>query len=80
MFASMRSIAAIAVMLRIIPMLVLALGGSSAAAASFEKPPARRGVNLADCRAKLDRQGGGWCEIRLPGAHPSAVMALIPAS
>ncbi len=40
-------------------------------AAPFEPPPAQRGANLADCRAKLEKQGGGWCKIRLSGGHPS---------
>jgi len=44
---------------------------ASAIAASFELPPVQRGTNLADCKAKLEKQGGGWCEIRLPGKHPS---------
>ncbi len=71
MFATMRVTATIAAMFRIVWVLLPALAGSSVLAASFEKPPAQRGVNLADCRAKLDRQGGGWCEIRVPGPHPS---------
>ena len=44
---------------------------ASAVAASFELPPVQRGTNLADCKTKLEKQGGGWCEIRLPGKHPS---------
>lgn len=43
----------------------------SAAAASFELPPSLQGINLPDCQAKLERQGGGWCELRLAGKHPS---------
>ena len=71
MFLPMRLTAVIAAPLRIVPLLWLAIGVSPVVAASFEPPPAQRGVNLADCRAKLDRQGGGWCEIRLTGRHPS---------
>ena len=63
--------AAIAPMLRIVSVLWLALGVPPLGAAPFELPPAQRGANLADCRAKLDEQGGGWCEIRLLGAQPS---------
>jgi len=43
----------------------------SATAATFELPPVQRGANFFDCKAKLERQGGGWCEIRLPGKRPS---------
>ncbi len=75
MFVPMRLTAAIATMLRTIPVfwpvLWLSLGAPPVAAARSEPPPAQRGVNLADCRAKLESQGGGWCEIRQPGAHPS---------
>jgi outer membrane protein assembly factor BamB len=38
---------------------------------SFKPPPALQGHNLANCRAQLERQGGGWCEIRVPGVKPS---------
>ena len=44
---------------------------ASAVAASFELPLVQKGTNLADCKTKLEKQGGGWCEIRLPGKHPS---------
>ncbi|TDI76323.1 MAG: hypothetical protein E2O82_00295 [Betaproteobacteria bacterium] len=44
---------------------------ASAVAAPFELPPVQKGTNLADCKTKLEKQGGGWCEIRLPGKHPS---------
>ncbi len=44
---------------------------ASAVAEPFELPPVHRGANLADCQVKLEKQGGGWCEIRLPGKHPS---------
>ncbi len=44
---------------------------ASAVAAPFELPPDQKGTNLADCKTKLEKQGGGWCEIRLPGKHPS---------
>jgi len=44
---------------------------ASAVAASFELPPVQRGTNLANCKTKLEKQGGGWCEIRLPGKHLS---------
>ncbi len=44
---------------------------ASAVAEPFELPPVQRGANLADCQIKLEKQGGGWCEIRLPGKHPS---------
>ncbi len=44
---------------------------ASAVAAPFELPPDQKGANLADCKTKLEKQGGGWCEIRLPGKHPS---------
>ena len=75
MFSPMRLTAAITAMLRINsvfwPVLWLALASSPLAAARFEPPPAQRGANLAECRAKLDRQGGGWCEIRQLGQHPS---------
>ena len=67
----MRLTAAITIMLPIVLALWLVEGVSHAATASFNPPPAQRGVNIADCRTKLDRQGGGWCEIRLMGKHPS---------
>jgi hypothetical protein len=44
---------------------------ASSVAASFKLPPVQKGTNLADCKTKLEKQGGGWCEIRLPGKHPS---------
>ncbi len=67
----MRVTAAIAPTLRIIPVLWLALAVAPLGAAPFETPPAQRGANLADCRAKLEKQGSGWCEIRLPSERPS---------
>ena len=71
MVAPMGLTAGIAPMLRIVSVLWLALGVPPLGAAPFELPPAQRGADLADCRAKLDEQGGGWCEIRLPGAARS---------
>lgn len=44
---------------------------ASATAATFELPPVQRGTNFFDCKTRLEKQGGGWCEIRLPGKHPS---------
>jgi len=44
---------------------------ASATAATFELPPVQRGKNFIDCKTRLEKQGGGWCEIRLPGKHPS---------
>lgn len=44
---------------------------TSAIAATFEFPAVQSGTNLFDCKARLEKQGGGWCEIRLPGKHPS---------
>ncbi|TFH09989.1 MAG: hypothetical protein E4H07_05795 [Nitrosomonadales bacterium] len=36
-----------------------------------ELPPVQRGTNLVDCKIRLEKKGGGWCEIRLSGKHPS---------
>ncbi len=44
---------------------------ASAATATFALPPVQRGANFFDCKTRLEKQGGGWCEIRLPGKHPS---------
>lgn len=44
---------------------------ASATAATFKFPSVQKGTNLFDCKVKLDKQGGGWCEISLPGKHPS---------
>jgi hypothetical protein len=44
---------------------------ASATAATFELPPVQKGANFFDCKTRLEKQGGGWCEIRLPGKHPS---------
>lgn len=44
---------------------------ASATAKTFELPPVQRGTNFFDCKTRLEKQGGGWCEIRLPGKHPS---------
>lgn len=44
---------------------------ASATAATFGLPPVQRGVNFFDCKTRLEKQGGGWCEIRSPGKHPS---------
>jgi len=40
-------------------------------AAQFNLPQPVRGKNLADCAEQLNRQGGGWCEIRVNDTHPS---------
>lgn len=54
---------------------VAALAGVKAAspqaAASFERPPVQAGANIDDCKAKLEAQGGGWCEIRQTDEDPS---------
>ena len=44
---------------------------TSAVAAPSSLPPVQKGTNLSDCKFKLEKQGGGWCEIRLQGKHPS---------
>jgi len=43
----------------------------AAAASASDMPPLQEGTNLDDCVERLQRLGGGWCEIRLPGEHPS---------
>lgn len=63
--------AASAAMLRVIFAFCLAIIAAASAAAPFDLPPAQSGANLDDCHAKLVAQGGGWCEIRVPGEHPS---------
>ncbi len=44
---------------------------ASAVAAPINLPPVQKGTNLIDCKFKLEKQGGGWCEIRSKGKHPS---------
>ena len=43
----------------------------SAEVLPFKLPLVQKGSNLFDCTTKLEKKGGGWCEIGLPGKHPS---------
>ena len=43
----------------------------SAEVLPFKLPLVQKGSNLFDCTTKLEKQGGGWCEIRLSDKHPS---------
>ena len=48
--------------------LLLYIGIESIASAievPYSLPPVQKGTNLSNCKFKLEKQGGGWCEIRL---------------
>lgn len=46
-------------------------------APAFERPPAQQGTDLPDCAGKLERQNGGWCEIR-PAEGSASIASVWP--